>query len=170
MPMDFNLSTYLRRQLATPDTTAAVEPSGGAFNAQAPLTLRTDGGTVFNFPSDPVVSVQGKTIITRRNVAKGGTMHGTVKESWREDDWNVSIAAVLSYDTADDLNAAISALRQMCESGETLIVENRWLNDAFGVTRLVVESFDFQHTKGLCNQSVSLSCYSDDSYTLLEEV
>ncbi|MBP5536442.1 MAG: hypothetical protein J6X62_06575 [Bacteroidales bacterium] len=171
--MSFNLATYLRPEVTAP-AVASLYPTGVAehMKERVPLNLvsTTNGKIRFDFPLDPVVSVQGKTIITRRNVAKGGTIHGTIKESWREDDWTVSIAAVLTYDTADELNNSIGALRQLCESGETLNVENQWLNTAFGITRLVVESLDFQHTKGLNNQTVTLTCYSDDSYTLLEEI
>ena len=171
--MPFTLATYLQRQIITPDPTTTVRPSSEALyeRQQAPLHLiSTTDGERFDFPVDPVVGVQGKTVITRRNVAKGGTMHGTIKESWREDDWTVSIAAVLSYDTPDELNGAVATLRQLCERGENLKVESWWLNEAFGITHLVVESFDFQHTKGLNNQTVTLTCYSDDSYTLLEEL
>lgn len=166
--MPFTLPSFSQRSnTVVADIIASIMPSKRIINIQAPLTLGIENGARFAFPIDPVVSVQGKSIITRRNVAKGGTMHGTIKESWREDDWTVTISGSLTYDTAQDLDNAIGELRSLCESGVALKVTNELLNKAFGITSLVVESYDFSHTKGLCNQSFSLTCYSDDSYTLL---
>lgn len=136
---------------------------------QAPLTLRREDGTAYVFPLDPIMAVNGKNVITRRYVAKG-SLKGTVKESFSQDDFEITISGVLIGCDAEKLNNQVQQLKELCESGETLQVESDWLIDGFGVTRLVVESYQFPHTKGLTNQAYSLKCYSDDSINVLEEV
>lgn len=147
-----------------------IEDTGlGVELNQAPLTLRREDGTAYVFPLDPIMAVNGKNVITRRYVAKG-SLKGSVKESFSQDDFEITITGVLIGSDADKLNNMVQQLKEMCESGETLQVESDWLIDGFGVTRLVVESFQFPHTKGLTNQAYTLKCYSDDSINLLEEV
>lgn len=149
---------------------ATLEGTGqGVDLNRSPLTLRREDGTVYAFPIDPIMAVSSKNIITRRYVAKG-SLHGTVKESWSQDDYELTVSGALISDTAENLNAAVQALREVCESGETLQVENDWLMDGFGITRVVIESYQFPHTKGLTNQSYTLKMYSDDSINILEEV
>lgn len=142
------------------------------FSPQAPLTLRAtiDGvSREYTFPLDPVVSVNGKNVIARRYVAKGSLM-GTVKESWSQDDYEVTIAGSLVECDGEDLNNRLSDLREILESGEVLAVENDWLNTGLQINNLVVETFSFPHTKGLQNQTYSIKCYSDSSINILEEV
>lgn len=135
---------------------------------QAPLTFRREDGTDYDFPIDPVISVSGKNVITRRYVAKG-SMNGTVKESWSQDDWEVTIAGMLIGETADELHELMQDLREVLESGEVLGVANAWLNDGYGITQLVIDSWQFPHTKGITNQSYTIRCYSDTSVNILEE-
>ena len=71
--MPFTLFSH-NNIVAMADITARVAQGKRSFESQAPLTLGIENGASFAFPIDPVVSVQGKSIITRRNVAKGGTM------------------------------------------------------------------------------------------------
>lgn len=147
-----------------------IEDTGlGVELNQAPLTLRREDGTAYEFPLDPIMAVNGKNVTTRRYVAKG-SLKGSVKESFSQDDFEITITGVLIGSDADKLNNMVQQLKEMCESGETLQVESDWLNDGFGVTRLVVESFQFPHTKGLQNQSYTIKCYSDSSINILEEV
>lgn len=143
-----------------------------APQSQAPLTLRCtiDGEKkVYNFPLDPILSVNGKNIITRRYVAKG-SLTGTVKESWSQDDWDVTIAGVLMGTTAEELNDMVRELYEILASGEVIDVENDWLQGGYGITQVVVDSWQFPHTKGLTNQTFTIKCYSDSSINILEEV
>lgn len=121
------------------------------------------------FRLDPIVAVSGKNIITRRYVAKG-SVQGTVKESFSQDDYEVTISGVLIGENAEELREQVQALREVLESGESLAVVNEMLLDGYGITRLVVESFFFPHTKGLENQAYSIKCYSDSSVNILEEI
>lgn len=136
---------------------------------QAPVTLRMESGYAYTFPTDPLLAVNGKNVITRRYVAKG-SLRGTVKESWSLDDFEITISGVLIGADAEELNGMVQELVDVCESGETLAVENEWLNEGKRICHLVVESYSFPHTKGLTNQAYSLKCYSDDSINVLEEV
>lgn len=138
------------------------------MDAQAPLTFTRENGTDYDFPLDPIIAVNGKNVIARRYVAKG-SLSGTVKESWSLDDWEITIAGVMIGATAEDLHYMMQDLREVLESGEVLGVRNAWLNEGYGITQLVIDSWQFPHTKGLTNQSYSIRCYSDTSINILEE-
>ena len=133
------------------------------------LALRSEQGQEYCFRLDPILAVSGKNIIARRYVAKG-SLQGTVKESWSQDDYDITISGVLIGDDAKDLNGQVQALQSMLVCGESLAVVNDLLNDGYGITRLVVDSFQFPHTKGLQNQAYTIKCYSDSSINILEEV
>ena len=60
-------------------------------------------------------------------------------------------------------------LVEMLSAKEALIVQNEVLNNQFGITRLVVESFNFPATDGTDNQVFTFTCASDDSYNLLTD-
>jgi len=136
---------------------------------QSPLTLRRENGEAYTFPLDPVIAVSGKNVIARRYVAKG-SVRGSVKESFSQDDYEVTITGLLNGGTAEELNMMVEELKELCETGEALLVENDWLTEGFGIVRIVVESYSFPHTKGLANQGYSMKCYSDESVKILEEV
>lgn len=142
--------------------------SSSALN-QAPLTLRRESGQAYAFPLDPIIAVAGKNIVSRRYIAKG-SMRGSVKELFSLDDFEVSISGLLQANSASALNSLLRDLSDLCQANESLLVENDWLVQSFGITRLVIESYSFPNTKGLNNQAFTLKCFSDDSVTLLEEV
>lgn len=157
-----------------PTVSGGKKEEAGAYGpnlnlSQGYLALRGEGGEEYRFRIDPILSVSGKNIIARRYVAKG-SLQGTVKESWSQDDMEITIAGVLMGDDGADLNEQVQELQTLLASGESLAVENDLLNDGYGITRLVVESFQFPHTKGLENQAYSIKCYSDSSINILEEV
>ena len=131
--------------------------------------LRNEQGQEYCFQLDPILAVSGKNIIARRYVAKG-SLQGTVKESFSQDDFDITITGVLMGDDAKDLNEQVQELQSILVCGESLAVVNDLLNDGYGITRLVVDSFQFPHTKGLQNQSYTIKCYSDSSINILEEV
>lgn len=130
------------------------------------------------FRLDPVIAVSGKNIIARRYVAKQRVERegeavlrsGSVKESWSQDDYDITISGVLIGEGAEELNEQVQDLQSILVCGESLAVVNDLLNDGYGITHLVVESFQFPHTKGLQNQAYTIKCYSDSSINILEEV
>jgi hypothetical protein len=146
-----------------------VSSYGNLNLSQDYLALRNEHGQEYCFQLDPILAVSGKNIIARRYVAKG-SLQGTVKESFSQDDFDITITGVLMGDDAKDLNEQVQELQSILVCGESLAVVNDLLNDGYGITRLVVDSFQFPHTKGLQNQSYTIKCYSDSSINILEEV
>lgn len=134
---------------------------------QCPLSIGIRGKSLWELPFDPVISVQGKNVITRRYVAKG-TSRGTVKELWSEDDLDIDIAGLLIGKDADELQEQIYRLREILTAGEMIVAGE--LMDWYNVQSVVVESFSFPHTKGLNAQAYQIKCYSDDLTNLLIDV
>lgn len=137
------------------------------------LALSSSPDDVFTLPLDPVVSINGSNEIVKRAIAKavvnGDEIRGTVKELWTQDDWKISVSGVMSTTgSLDDESVEyyVDKLLKFLTAKEALVVECDVLNNIYGVTRVVVESFDFPFTKGLDNQSFTFSLLSDDSYQL----
>jgi len=127
----------------------------------------SDGG--FWLPLDPLLSVSGKNIIRRRYVAKS-RMRGSIKETWSQDDYEITIAGVLQDDDRECLEDYILRLRGYLEASEAVHITCDLLNNVFGIMRVAIESYDFPFTKGMENQAFTIKAYSDDNYQLLEEV
>lgn len=143
-----------------------------ATNYATPLTISPVGqdNNDYTFPCDPILSISGKHVITRRKVSKS-KMRGTIKERWSQDDYDVSIGGMLVAADAESLKTMVQALRTMLESGTRgFNVKCDLLNNYLDIQRLVVESWDFPPTAGVENQAFTIRAYSDDVYTLLEEI
>jgi hypothetical protein len=134
---------------------------------QCPLTLNVPGsGNPWQLPIDPVISVSGKNIIARRNLLKQGDAEkrrGTIKELWSQDDYRITIAGVFQGEYAYD---ELLQLRNICEERAVVEAKNDIL-DVFNIAKMVVESFEYPHTKGLDNFMWTMQCYSDDDYEIL---
>lgn len=155
-------------QVAAIDKSSLQQSNAHNYIILTPLKLRNDT-MEFQFPLDVLVSVSGKNIITRRYVAKGNAMRGSIKEYWSQDDYDVQIAGVLITEDQNLLSSQIRMIRSLCESPQTLQVESDLLLNTFDIKSIAVESFDFPFTKGMENQAFSIRAYSDDAYQLLEE-
>jgi len=136
-----------------------------------PVKLRLDsesedGG--FQIPSDPLISISGKNIIRRRYVAKS-KMRGSIKETWSQDDYEITIVGLLQNDDQGYLSDDIFLLREYLEAAESVHIVCDLLNNVFDITRIAIESYEFPFTKGLENQAFTIKAYSDDNYQLLEE-
>ena len=125
-----------------------------------------DGG--FQLPLDPLISISGKNIIRRRYVAKS-KMRGSIKETWSQDDYEITIAGLLQNEDQGYLNDDIFMLREYLEAAESVHIICDLLNNVFEITRIAIESYDFPFTKGIENQAFTIKAYSDDNYQLLEE-
>lgn len=136
---------------------------------QCPLSFELDGEQ-FKLPIDPIISVNGKNVITRRYVSKSD-MRGSIKESWSQDDYEISIYGVLMAENHEELMKQVVKLREICEARTSVKVICDYLqnNDGFNINDIAIESYDFPFTKGMENQSFSIRAYSDDGYSLLEE-
>lgn len=130
-----------------------------------PLRFRLEepGAQDWYFPVEPMISLAGENIIVRRQVNKG-VIKGTIKERWTQGDYSVSIQGVLigegSYPSAD-----VSQLRTFCEAGRVVCVNS--LLEIFGISHLVITSWDIPFTSGADSQNYTIKAYSDDIYKLL---
>lgn len=140
---------------------------------QCPLTLKLpDESEGWRLPIDPVITVKGKHRLVRRNVLKqnaSAPRRGSVKELWAQEDYSISIAGILRSADDDALpESDLWTLRKYVEARELITVENDLLL-IFGITRMVIESFDLPHTPGAANQQYNITAYSDDDFELLVE-
>lgn len=127
------------------------------------LKLEESGEKEWLLPIEPMVSITGKNIIVKRQVNKG-KVRGSIKERWMQDDYSINIQGVFiapdRYPYAD-----VAKLRKYCEAGRVEVISP--LLEVFGVTKMVIESWEIPFTTGQNNQNYSLSCVSDDVYKLL---
>ncbi len=126
--------------------------------------LDEQGAEEWLFPNEPMVSVSGGQAIVKRNVSKG-SVRGTVKERWAQNDYSVSIEGVLSSTDGSYPSDDVARLRTFCEAGYVRCLSP--LLEIFGITRLVIESWDMPFTSGSANQNFSISAVSDDIYKLI---
>lgn len=130
-----------------------------------PLSLRLlEDKSEWLLPYEPMVTITGKQVIAKRRVAKGKS-RGTIKERWTLDDYQVKIEGILMSQGNSYPERDVRKLRKYCEAGEVIVASP--LLELFGISRLVIESWEMPHTSGIENQNYSLSCLSDDSYKLL---
>lgn len=139
----------------------------GRVSARMPLRLmRNEDSDWFTLPFEPLVTVSGRNIITRRSVAKGREP-GTVKERWSQDDYEVIIQGVLTAASRTRYpRAQMSRLLELFAERKALEVDHELLA-VFGIRYLAVESVHFPHTKGLNNQNYEIRAYSDRTINLL---
>lgn len=132
---------------------------------QMPVEMRVEGGDWWTLPVEPMVSVSGKNVITKKQVSKG-RVRGTIKERWTQDDYEISIEGILTdfdgkaYPTED-----VKKLREFCEKASVEVSSP--LFEIFSIDRMVIESYSFPFTSGPANQAYSISAVSDDIYRLL---
>ena len=132
-------------------------------NKIVPVRLK-NSKSKFELPLDPLVSISGKNNIVCRNVAHNdGSIHGTIKEKWNRDDWDITIAGLLISDRDLTVDQYITVLRGFIEADENVEIICPYINDSYNITRVVIESFDFPFTKGEDYQTYTLKCKSDDS-------
>lgn len=131
-----------------------------------PLMLRLpeEGSSDWLLPYEPMLTITGKHILAKRQVAKG-RVRGSIKERWTQDDYSVKIEGILMSEDGRYPEEDVRRLRAFCEAGE--VIATSPLLELFGISRLVIEGWDIPHTSGAENQNYSLSCLSDDIYKLL---
>ena len=132
---------------------------------QFPLKFSADGMDDFIFPIDPFINIGLKNILTRRTVAKGKS-RGTVKERWTEDDADISISGVFINPDHATYPKEVALLQKYFQLHKAVKVTCPLLNDK-GIYHIAIESLEFQHTKGIENQSFDIKAYSDDVFQLL---
>lgn len=128
------------------------------------LKLEEPDAEEWLLPIEPMVSVTGQNIITRRRVNKG-RVKGSIKERWAEDDYAITIQGILIGSDRSYPDKDVAKLRKFCEAGRVFILNP--LLEIFGISHMVIEKWDIPFTSGNENQNYTLSGYSDDIYKLL---
>lgn len=129
----------------------------------------------YTFPFEPMISIAGKNLIVRRNIAKAPNVIGSVKERWAQDDYEITITGSIfgvkemgNYAECYPI-AEFEKLKNYCTNpyGIEVLCEPLQL---LGISRLVVDSFTFPFTKGENVQAYELKCYSDFVANYLLEI
>ncbi|MBE6234754.1 MAG: hypothetical protein E7112_00795 [Bacteroidales bacterium] len=154
----FSLPEMNRQQLET----AAVNATGVPMHC--PLWMRLEGEEWWLLPYEPIVTVNGKNVIAKKQVAKG-RVRGTIKERWSQDDYQISINGILTDQSGGYPDEDVKTLRRLCEAAKVQVMSP--LLELFSIDRIVIESFDFPFTSGPNNQAYTIGAVSDDIYKLL---
>jgi len=143
--------------------------SGHTVLMVLPLNFRFPDGSWFFFPIEPLISVSGKNVIVKRNVAKP-EHRGTIKERWAEDDFQINIqGSFTEFDLHTYPSQLVSNLYQTVTQRKAIEVKNE-LFQLLNIHQIVVESYSFPFSKGENVQNFTIDAYSDDLYELFIDV
>lgn len=151
---------------------SAIINMGTINNMVMPFAMKLPGEAEYwTLPVEPMLSLSGKNILVRRNVAKVGEskdVRGTVKERWSTDDYTIQLIGQLrNYeDDAEYPRQDVERLRRYCESREIIQVQCPLL-EIFNITQMAIESYEIPFTKGEDMQAYTITAYSDALFELL---
>lgn len=133
---------------------------------QLPMRLKLEeaGAEEWLLPMEPMVSLTGRNIITRRHVNKG-RVRGSIKERWAQDDYSITVEGILMGMDGKYPEDDVARLRGFCEAAHMEVLNP--LLEIFGISHMVIESWDIPFTSGTANQNYTLKAQSDDIYKLL---
>lgn len=132
---------------------------------QCPLWMRLEGEEWWLLPYEPIITVNGKNVITKKQVSKG-KVRGSIKERWSQDDYQISISGIfINPDGTGYPDEYVKELRRLCEAAKVQVMSP--LLEIFSIDQIVIEGFDFPFTAGTNNQAYTISACSDDIYKLL---
>lgn len=133
---------------------------------QLPMRLKLEeaGAEEWLVPMEPMVSLTGQNIITRRHVNKG-RVRGSIKERWAQDDYSITVEGILMGMDGKYPAEDVARLRSFCEAAHVEVLNP--LLEIFGISHMVIESWDIPFTSGAANQNYTLKAQSDDIYKLL---
>lgn len=97
-------------------------------------------------------------------------LDGTIKEWYSNGDVAISAEFTLVGEGNEYPQEEVERVCQVLESAESLQVENETLNDVYGVTRVVVNSWSMTPTKAFNYQTFSVQMTSDEAYVIMEEI
>lgn len=148
--------------------TGKIEVGGDytGLRAQNRLIFRKSETEDFVFPIDPFIGLSFRNTIARRYVSKGKT-RGTIKERWTEDDVEITISGVFISENENEYPAEVATLIEYFEAHEAIEVSCDLMNNK-GITRIVIESLDLPHTKGMEAQAYEIKALSDDVFEFLQ--
>jgi hypothetical protein len=134
---------------------------------QYPLRFSNPNMIDFAFPIDPFISLSFKNSITRRQVAKGST-RGTIKESWTQDDVEITISGIFIGENGNYPEDEVDWLQRYFDLHQSVGVSCDMLNKR-DINQIVIESLELPFTKGTQNQAFQIKAYSDDVFHLLKQ-
>lgn len=142
-----------------------------------PFSFEGPDGNRYLLPYEPYLSISGKNIVVRRNVAKPkmengeAVFSGSVKERWGRGDYEITITgalygAMLRGSVEDCFpKADFERLRDFLTRAERLRVYCEPLQ-LLGINYIVIEDFDFPFSKGENVQAYEIKAYSDFEHPL----
>jgi hypothetical protein len=164
----FNTITTKNNRITVRDASDLVQ-AGQSVSMVLPLSFRMSDGSWWQFPIEPLISISGKNVVVRRNVAKSSN-RGTIKERWAEDDLSISIQGSLVHSDLDTYPSQdLSLLYEVITQRKAIEVKNELLQ-LLNVHQIVIEPYSFPFSKGENVQNFSISAYSDDLYELFIDV
>jgi hypothetical protein len=158
---DFDVTTMTDQELEDIVRTNAL---GRPMTAPLRLQKEESGATEWLLPMEPMISINGQNILTRRKVNKG-KIRGSIKERWAQDDYTVTIEGILMSNDGSYPKDDIAKLRSFCEAGHIKVLSP--LLEIFDISQIAIESWQIPFTSGLTNQNYTITAYSDDIYKLL---
>ncbi len=135
---------------------------GNHIDMVLPLKFKlSDDTNSWTFPIEPLISISGKNVIVKRNVAKSSE-RGTIKERWAEDDYKITIQGKLEHPELDKYPTEdFQELSRFLSAREAIEVENELLA-LLNIHKIVIESYAFPFSKGENIQNFSIEAYSDN--------
>lgn len=158
---DFNVQTMSDAEL---EDVVRTNARGVPMVMPLRFQLEEAGAEDWLFPVEPMVSVNGQNILIRRHVSKG-SVKGSIKERWTQDDYTVRIEGILMSEDGKYPSADVTRLKNFCEAGHVKVLCP--LLEIFNISHLAIESWDIPFTSGATNQNYTITAYSDDIYKLL---
>jgi len=144
----------------------------------APLKFKSSDDNInewWLFPTEPLITIEGENVLTRRNVAKMPMglkrRRGTIKERWMQGDYAITIEGVL-VNNNQNLGFPESdkkKLIEFCESRQAIDVLCP-LFETLNIRRIVIDKWSLPFTKGIENQSFRITAFSDDDWDLLIKI
>jgi hypothetical protein len=166
----FGINTiFTSRDKITTEEAKELILAGSSVEMVMPLKLQQPDGSWWLFPIEPLVSISGKNVVVKRNVAKFNG-RGTVKERWAQDDFTINIqgrfvhADFKTYPKND-----IETLKNIIAQKKEIGVQNALLA-MLDINKIVIESYSFPFSKGENVQNFTIEASSDDVYDLFIEV
>lgn len=167
--MAFNTIFTKNNRITVQDASDLVQ-SGEVVNMVLPLWIGLKENAEWMFPIEPLISISGKNIIVKRNVAKANNLRGSIKERWSEDDFTVNIqGSFREEDLKKYPESDIQDLMYYLNQRQSLYVKNELLQ-LLDIHQIAIESYSFPFSKGENVQNFSIDAVSDDKYKLFIDV
>lgn len=133
---------------------------------QLQISLPDEPEELWQLPNEPLISISGQKTVIKTAI---DGYKGSFKEGFSIDDFAITIRGLAINDSRDNEDypeELVRKLRRICEIQGSVKVVNDLLA-MFGVTRLVIESYDFPDFPGAPSvQPYVFQCVSDQEFEL----